>query len=143
MAQEQNYNNHARYDPPYHFVLFGILLIWFGGAVCLAYRDFNTWTALPVLGGIGLFIAFFKIRLYPLKVQDRVIRLEERLRLATLLPERLRGRIGEFSESQLIALRFASDGELAELAEQVLQSNMKPADIKKAIKNWRADNWRV
>lgn len=85
----------------------------------------------------------FKARSYPLKAQDRVIRLEERLRLAMVLPDRLRGRIGELSESQLIALRFAPDSELETLVDRVLAGNLDSKQIKESIQNWRADYFRI
>jgi hypothetical protein len=84
-----------------------------------------------------------KARLYPLKAQDRIIRMEERLRFASLLPGGLCSRIGELSESQLIALRFACDAELPGLVEKTLSGKLSSAEIKKAIVDWRADYFRV
>jgi hypothetical protein len=85
----------------------------------------------------------FKVRLYALRVQDRVIRLEERLRLTLLLPDSTRARIGELSEGQLIALRFASDSEVAGLVQQTLDGKWDPKQVKSAIRSWRPDYLRV
>lgn len=146
----QNLNNHARYDPLFHFVLVPLLAGNFVYHVVDLVRFFlngapGSWMrpAGSVLIAFLILLLAFKMRLYSLKVQDRVIRLEERLRLATLLPEGLRSRIGELSESQLIALRFASDQELAGLAQQALDSKLSAKDIKLSIRSWRADNFRV
>jgi hypothetical protein len=92
---------------------------------------------------IVVFVPFFIIRIYPLKVQDRVIRLEERLRLQALAPSEWHAQIYRLSENQLIALRFAGDDEVVELAKQALEHNLNRKQIKERIKSWRADYWRV
>ncbi len=92
---------------------------------------------------LAALVAVFKIRLYALRVQDRVIRLEERIRLTSVLSEPLRSRIGELTGAQLVALRFASDTELPSLVERALQEKLSRADIKKAVVNWRPDYSRI
>jgi hypothetical protein len=144
MAQkEQNFKNHARLDPSFHiFLTLGALLLLVASIVQVV-RDFSWWGILRVFGVVWLIVLQFKVRLYALKVRDRVIRLEERLRMAQLLPEPLKARIPEFTEAQLIALRFASDAELPELAQRTLDEKLEPKAIKQAVKNWRPDYWRV
>ena len=97
----------------------------------------------PDVPTLALVVVAFKARIYALKAQDRVIRLEERLRLAALLPEPLRGRIPQLTASQLIALRFACDAEVPGLVEKTLAGNLPRAEIKKAIVTWRPDYFRV
>ena len=91
----------------------------------------------------ALAMAVLLIRTYSLKVQDRAIRLEERMRLNGLLPEPLRGRMLQLDEKQIVALRFASDAEIPALVERTLEQKLKPADIKKAIRTWRPDYYSV
>jgi hypothetical protein len=140
---QQNYSNHTRLDPPYHFFLSPVILITLFLLIwnLIRHPDFpNAWGVVVML---ALVVLVLKTRTYALKTQDRVIRLEERLRLSTLLPEPLRARIGELTESQLIALRFASDPEIPELVEKALAGNLPGAEIKKAIVSWRPDYFRV
>lgn len=139
----QTYKNHARLDPPVHFFLlpFAAFFVIYSGYVLVRRPIWDD--ILFFLVSLAFAVAAFKIRLYSLKVQDRVIRLEERIRLERLLAEPLRSRIGELSESQLIALRFASDGEVASLVHQTLTNQWKSSDIKKAIQHWRPDYLRV
>ena len=102
---------------------------------------FTGWSVVMAFAFIvtGLFA-----RVFALKAQDRVIRLEERLRMRELLPPDLQGRIHEFTPEQLIGLRFASDAELPALAATVLRDNVEKRDaVKKMVKNWRADDLRV
>jgi len=139
----QNYGNHTRYDPPFHFFIVPVFALTVIVAVVHAIRWPDFHTAWAVLLSIAALMLVFKTRLYSLKVQDRVIRLEERHRLSNVLAEPLRSRIGELSESQLIALRFASDEELPALVSEALTRKLGPKEIKQSIKNWRGDFLRV
>ena len=139
----QNFSHHTRWDPLFHFFLLPVFLVSLIVSVAMLdnHRDLHhVWLVVFVL---ALVIALFKIRLYSLKVQDRVIRLEERLRLAALLPEAERANIPKLTEKQLVGLRFASDEELPTLAKRAWTESMEPGEIKKAIRNWRPDYWRV
>jgi hypothetical protein len=139
----QTFANHTRLDPLYHFFALPVFAICIIAAIIHFVMHPSLHSALLFVVSVAAAIAVVKLRTYPLKVQDRVIRLEERLRLISLLPEPLRSRIPELTEGQLVALRFASDAEVPKLAERALSEKLAPADIKKAIQNWRPDCWRV
>ncbi len=140
----QSFANHARYVPLYHFVLAFILLANFGWWIRKVIRYPSYDYGMLVVLAFGLLIMFAYMRAFPNTVQDRVIRLEERLRMERLLPADLKGRIGEFTPDQLVGLRFASDGELPELARKVLADGItKRRDIKRLVKNWRPDYLRA
>lgn len=149
-TQPQTFANHTRLDPLFHFFLvpvfaLGLVMALIHFFAHLGEGDFRDHfhSALLILLAIAFLVLVFKVRLYALKVQDRVIRLEERLRLMQLLPERLRSRIPELTESQLCGLRFASDAELPSLTERALNEKLSCKDIKKSVQVWRPDYWRV
>ena len=140
----QNLANHAKFDPPFHFVLVPTLLVMSILTIVNVVRHYDVLSAwILVVVMLAMVNLSFRARIYALKVQDRVIRLEERLRLAALLSEPTRSRVHDLAESQLIAIRFASDAEAPALVQKVLSENLKNADIKRAIVNWRPDYWRV
>jgi hypothetical protein len=141
--EAQNLKNHGRLDPPYHIVSFAVLIVNLVIAIAFALKHLNLYTAWLVVLSVAIFIPFFKLRLYPLKVQDRVIRLEERLRLQALAPQEWHTQLFRLSEDQLIALRFAADEEVVALAKETLEHNLTRKQIKERIKNWRPDYWRV
>jgi len=149
-SKPQNFSNHTRFDPLFHFFLipvfaFGVVfsLIHFFAHINRGNFREHFHAFLLIVLASALLVLVFKTRLYALKVQDRVIRLEERLRLMQLLPEPLRSRIPELTENQLCGLRFASDAELPKLAERALNEKLSRKDIKTAVQNWRPDYWRV
>ena len=146
----QTFANHARFDPLFHFFagpvfILGLVLALVHFFAHITEGDFRDHfhAFLLILLAMALLVLALKERMYSLKVQDRVIRLEERLRLATLLPEPLRARIPELTEAQLVGLRFASDAEIPKLVERTLNEKLSRKDIKKAIQNWRPVYWRV
>jgi Family of unknown function (DUF6526) len=139
----QNLKNHGRFDPPYHFFLAIVFLANLVVSIVFAVHHWSFLAAWFVVMSIAGFVALFRMRQYPLKVQDRVIRLEERLRLQALAPEQWHSQIYRLTEDQLIGLRFAADDEVVELAKQALEHNLGRKQIKERIKDWRPDNWRV
>jgi hypothetical protein len=143
MAETQSFKQHTMWDPPFHFFLAPVGLFLLILSIVRAVKDPSWMSGLGVLIMLWLMVIMFKTRVYALKVQDRVIRLEERLRLAAILPAALQPRISNLSVDQLIGLRFASDAELPGLVEKTLGGNWNRKQIKEAIQNWRPDNWRV
>jgi len=148
----QNFSNHRRFVPGFHFVTSAILVVnavWglfrIYRAVRWSHPSFNIVDdCVEELVAIGLILMFVYIRNFPLAVQDRVIRLEMRLRLASLLPSDLKGRIHELSTGQLVAMRFASDEELPALTREVLDKQIRGRnEIKQLIRNWQPDHHRA
>jgi Family of unknown function (DUF6526) len=142
---EQNFANHAKTVPAFHLFVLPVLFLNIGWSV---YRwKMSLWSldgAIWVLTSVAILMGFMLARMFALSVQDRVIRLEERLRCERLLPQDLQARIVEFEPGQLISLRFASDAELPGLARKVLDEKMKDRKaIKQMIKNWRPDYLRA
>lgn len=142
-TKQQNLKNHGRLDPAFHIFLFGILAVTLILTILHLIHHFDFHSAWMVVLALAAIVLLFKVRIYALKVQDRVIRLEERLRLKSLTPAEWHPQIERLSEDQLIGLRFASDGEVVELAQKALAENLNRKQIKERIQNWRADHWRV
>jgi hypothetical protein len=147
MANEkpQSLQNHTRLVPLFHMFVLPVLLINIGGTIrhlVKAGISFNS--VFGVLMALALFVLAFYARVFALAVQDRVIRLEMRLRLAEILPAELRPRISEFTAGQLVSLRFACDAELPALARKVLDDKLNDRKaIKQLIKNWQGDYLRA
>jgi hypothetical protein len=144
-SKPQSFSNHARLDPPYHFVTLVALLTNLIIGVIVLVMSFHTQLLMGiwiVILSLVLFVIAYRLRTYPLKVQDRIIR-EERLRLDALLPEHLRKRIPELNEDQLVGLRFASDDEIPKLVQMTLDKHLTRKQIKERIQNWRPDHFRI
>jgi len=146
MAKLQSFQNHARFDPPFHFFILPLLLLNFVFAIYatihawpLHWHTHLWWIVMSVL----LFVLAGISRGYALKNQDRLIRLEEQLRLADLLPEDQLGLIESLTIDQFVGLRFASDAEVASLAQRAVAENLDRKQIKQSITNWRPDNHRI
>jgi hypothetical protein len=146
MPAPQSYKSHTRWDPPFHFFVLPILLLNFIFAI---YSTIHHWPDDPrlhiwwIVMAVALFMAAGTARGAALRAQDRIIRLEERLRLAQLLPAAEHASIAALTVKQLIGLRFASDEELAALTHKTLAQNLDQKAIKQAIVNWRPDYDRV
>lgn len=140
----QNYENHAKFVPVYHFVAFPLIVVNAGWRIYRAVIDPSADAVIAALTAVALIIVFFFARIFALRVQDRVIRLEMRMRLRDVLPLGLHVRINEFTTDQLVALRFASDAELSELAQMVLRDRIQDKKaIKRMIRDWQADHCRA
>jgi len=142
---EQTFANHGRFVPPYHFFVIPVLVINFGWSI---YRwkvaGFSVDGFISIVVALAVLLGFLTVRLMALSVQDRVIRVEERLRYERLLPADLKPRVAEITVNQFVSLRFASDAELPALARKVLDEKLDNRKaIKQLIKNWRPDYLRA
>ena len=140
MAQ-QSFQSHAKWLPPFHFFVLPVLLINLGFSISWCVKaGFTVRGVLSVVVAAALFVGMVMARVMAMKVQDRVIRIEERIRFERLLPADMHARIGEFTIDQLVALRFASNAELPGLARRVLEEKVNDRKaIKHMIKTWRPD----
>jgi hypothetical protein len=144
MSEVQNFKNHARFVPAFHFFVAPVFLLNIVWSIVRLVRNCSFGTIVSLLVAIALFLLAFTARIFALTVQDRVIRLEMRLRMQQMLPPDLTPRIPEFTVSQLVALRFASDAELPDLARKVLQENLTERKaIKTMIRDWQPDHLRA
>jgi hypothetical protein len=144
VPQPLSYKTHRAYDPLYHFFVVPVLGINVLLAVYFLYRRpvlLNVWA---LIFAIALVVLAWRVRYFPLRIQDRLIRLEETLRLQRLLPEELRGRIDDISTRELIALRFCADEELPEHVRAIYAGDYRGGEnVKSHIKTWRPDPHRI
>ena len=142
---EQNFANHGKFFPLFHFFVIPVMTINLIWSIYKLWVTPFSWDGVErVLLALGLALGFLSARVMALKVQDRVIRLEERLRYERILPADMKARVGEFTVGQLVSLRFASDAELPALARKVLDEKMTERKaIKQLVKVWKPDYLRA
>jgi hypothetical protein len=139
----QSYQNHGRFDPPFHFFIFPVMAINAIVAIVVAFRHPGAMTIWSAVAAVALAGAVLKMRLYALRNQDRLIRLEEQVRMQRVVPEPLRARTAELTVEQCVGLRFACDAELPALIERALRENLNKKQIKQAVQSWRPDHARI
>jgi hypothetical protein len=144
MEKQQTYATHRRVDPLFHFfalpVVFIVYPVW---AIVHLYRHPTPQSLVWLLFALAIVVIALRARQFPLAVQDRLIALEERLRIERLLPPEARAAAAGLTDDQLIGLRFAPDDELAELAAAAIAEKLDRRAIKRRVKNWRADHRRA
>ena len=140
----QTFENHARWHPVFHFFIAPVMTIHVIVMIVVAVRWFSWLAVWNVVVALALLALALIVRFYATKNQDRIIRVEETVRLWRILPPEIRPRIAELTTGQLVAIRFASDEEVSELIRAVLAGEVRGRQsIKKRIRNWRADTQRV
>lgn len=144
MAETQNYQNHVQYFPLFHFILTPMLLAFLIYTIVQMVRFPDVDRAMLIFLALSLILMHLCARMQSLKVQDRVIRLEERLRYREVLPKDLADKAVDLKTSQMVGLRFASDEELPDLVQRTLNGDFENTkEIKLAVKNWRGDYLRA
>ena len=140
----QNFENHAKFVPVFHFFVLPAFLFNIFWSIYRLVHSFSVESVISLVLALAFFLLAFYARIFSLAVQDRLIRLEMRLRMQQLLPQELRPRIPDFTIDQLIALRFASDAELPGLCRKVLDDNLTDRKtIKKMVRTWQPDLLRA
>ena len=143
MSQPQTYANHRRFEPLFHYGLLPFFLLSAVATVWHLIKHPSLHSAWVMLAAFALVLLTLEVRGYALKVQDRLIRLEEQLRMERLLPADLKARIPELTVRQCVGLRFASDGELTDRVLEALAEGLNDEAIKQRIQSWRPDTFRV
>lgn len=144
--ETQNYKNHIRYYPPHHFVFYPVLLVGIIASITFAVKHPEAsweWAFITILLVLIGWLSFMLRQHYALTTQDRIVRLEVRFRYFTLTGQRFEPLEKNLSLGQILALRFASDGELPDLVKRAIAENLPADDIKRAVKEWQGDYMRV